>query len=199
MRFAVTTSPSTLPSTFNPTPPPTVAGGTARELSCMWAPLVACAWLWTIMGAVAILPVVPLPTGTLLCACARVHACVCLQRGCTGTRVALPGPAVFIARPRRTRVRFALAIGRPPICAAGVTWTSRTLSAPWAARSGHTTVIDAAGAIYVIGGYGTTHFKDVWVSTDGGADQTREGGTRLVLAGTLRATQGVLRGYSMVL
>ena len=47
---------------------------------------------------------------------------------------------------------------------AGVTWTSRTLSAQWAARSGHTTVIDAAGAIYVIGGGG---FQDVW--TDGGA------------------------------
>jgi hypothetical protein len=36
-------------------------------------------------------------------------------------------------------------------------------------------VIDAAGAIYVIGGigYGTklnrTYFQDVWVSTDGGA------------------------------
>jgi hypothetical protein len=35
-------------------------------------------------------------------------------------------------------------------------------------------VIDAAGAIYVIGGWGnsggdTTFFKDAWVSTDGGA------------------------------
>ena len=50
--------------------------------------------------------------------------------------------------------------------AAGATWTSRTLSAPWADRSGHTSVVDAAGAIYVIGG-GT--FQDVWVSTDGGA------------------------------
>jgi hypothetical protein len=31
-------------------------------------------------------------------------------------------------------------------------------------------VVDAAGAIYVIGGYdGTTYFNDVWVSTDGGA------------------------------
>jgi hypothetical protein len=60
------------------------------------------------------------------------------------------------------------------LCAAGVTWTSRTPSAPWAARVGHTTVIDAAGAIYVIGGViGSTHYKDVWVSTDGGADRTR--------------------------
>jgi hypothetical protein len=39
-------------------------------------------------------------------------------------------------------------------------------------RLGYTTVIDAAGAIYVIGGYGgedTGYLKDVWVSTDGGA------------------------------
>jgi hypothetical protein len=54
--------------------------------------------------------------------------------------------------------------------AAGVTWASRTTSAPWAARRGHTTVIDAAGAIYVIGGHGSsTDYQDVWVSTDGGA------------------------------
>jgi hypothetical protein len=71
-------------------------------------------------------------------------------------------------------VRFALAIGRSPICAAGVSWTSRTTSAPWAARYLRTSVIDAAGAIYVIGGSsGTTYYKDVWVSTDGGADRTR--------------------------
>ncbi len=56
--------------------------------------------------------------------------------------------------------------------AAGVTWTSRTLKAPWGGRFGHTTVIDAvSGAIYVIGGYGGAigSFNDVWVSTDGGA------------------------------
>jgi hypothetical protein len=35
-------------------------------------------------------------------------------------------------------------------------------------------VVDAAGAIYVIGGViGRTYFTDVWVSTDGGADRTR--------------------------
>jgi hypothetical protein len=36
-------------------------------------------------------------------------------------------------------------------------------------------VIDAAGAIYVIGGFGsgTTFYKDVWASTDRGADRTR--------------------------
>jgi hypothetical protein len=34
-------------------------------------------------------------------------------------------------------------------------------------------VIDAAGAIYVIGGVGSTRYNDVWVSADGGADRTR--------------------------
>jgi hypothetical protein len=57
-----------------------------------------------------------------------------------------------------------------------VTWTSSTSNAPWAARSSHTSVIDAAGAIYVIGGgSGGTYLKDVWVSTDGGADRARVG------------------------
>jgi hypothetical protein len=45
------------------------------------------------------------------------------------------------------------------------------MSAPWAARCQHASVVDAAGAMYVIGGIGTvdTHYHDVWVSTDGGA------------------------------
>ncbi len=52
-----------------------------------------------------------------------------------------------------------------------MTWTSRTTSAQWAGRDGHTSVVDAAGAIYVIGGTsgGGTFYNDVWVSTDGGA------------------------------
>ncbi len=41
-------------------------------------------------------------------------------------------------------------------------------------------MVDAAGAIYVIGGYGGTFFADVWVSTDGGA---RAGLRRGVLEG----------------
>ncbi len=55
--------------------------------------------------------------------------------------------------------------------AAGITWTCRTAKAGWAARESHTSVIDAAGAIYVIGGYngGYTYYQDVWASTDGGA------------------------------
>ncbi len=30
-------------------------------------------------------------------------------------------------------------------------------------------MVDASGAIYVIGGYGSTNYQDVWVTTDGGA------------------------------
>jgi hypothetical protein len=64
--------------------------------------------------------------------------------------------------------------------AAGATWTSRTMSTPWAGRSGHTSVVDAAGTIYVIGGvYGRTYLNDVLKSADGGADRTR----RLLLEG----------------
>jgi hypothetical protein len=57
---------------------------------------------------------------------------------------------------------------------------SRTTSAPWGRRYGHTSVVDAVGAIYVIGGddggnypnyiYASgTSYQDVWASTDGGA------------------------------
>ena len=86
-------------------------------------------------------------------------------------------PAVLIARlatGKRPRVRGCGAVRSAGLCArsaAGITWTSRTLAAGWAARSYHTSVVDAAGAIYVLGGrVGTTgYYKDVWVSTDGGA------------------------------
>ncbi len=59
--------------------------------------------------------------------------------------------------------------------AAGVTWTCQTSNAKWVSRVQHTSVIDAAGAIYVIGGGGVLvngisgTFHDVWASTDGGA------------------------------
>ncbi len=76
---------------------------------------------------------------------------------------------------------------------AGASWTNRTTNAQWAARSGHTSVVDAAGAIYVIGGEGSggtnTYYRDVWVSTDGGA---RAGLAPGVLGGYLRGTYGVL-------
>ncbi len=44
-------------------------------------------------------------------------------------------------------------------------------------------MVDAAGAIYVIGGYDGNFLNDVLKSADGGADRTR----------------GLLRGYSGVL
>jgi hypothetical protein len=52
-------------------------------------------------------------------------------------------------------------------------------------------VIDAAGAIFVIGGsnsgINSTYFNDVWVSTDGGARRDSGGGyTRWVLRGYYR-------------
>ncbi len=68
--------------------------------------------------------------------------------------------------------------------AAGITWTSRTLEAEWAVREGQTSVIDAFGAIYVIGGsYFGTYLKDVWASTDGGARPDSVGGGGGVLSG----------------
>jgi hypothetical protein len=103
--------------------------------------------------------------------CVGVRACVCVcacaSAGCVGAGAARRGPAVLIARPR---VRGCGSV-RSAGFAAGVTWTSRTLKAEWAARAYHTSVVDAAGAIYVIGGYGGTGilYNDVWVSTDGGA------------------------------
>jgi hypothetical protein len=66
--------------------------------------------------------------------------------------------------------------------AAGATWKLVIAKAPWAARYGHASAINAAGAIYVLGGYGTGYLNDVWVSTDAGAD--RLGGTRRALVGT---------------
>ncbi len=59
--------------------------------------------------------------------------------------------------------------------AAGMTFTSRTTSAPWAGRHGHTSVVDAAGAIYVLGGFSKidastyNDVPDVWKSTNKGA------------------------------
>ncbi len=82
--------------------------------------------------------------------------------------------------------------------ASGVGWTLVIANAQWAARRSHTTVIDAAGAIYVLGGRRgrTEDYNDVWVSTDGGAD--RIGGYS---TGTCGYSRGTLwyTGYSMVL
>jgi hypothetical protein len=72
-------------------------------------------------------------------------------------------------------------------------WTCRTAKAEWAARYGHTTVIDAAGAIYVIGGrdFTGTDYNDVWVSTDGGA------WAGLGPGGGRGGTRGGTQGFSM--
>ncbi len=59
-------------------------------------------------------------------------------------------------------------------------------------------MVDAAGAIYVIGGTGvSSDFQDVWVSTDGGvrAGLGQRGVCRRVLkGGTQGVTKGVLQG-----
>ena len=59
-------------------------------------------------------------------------------------------------------------------------------------------MVDAAGAIYVIGGTGDggPDFADVWASTDGGARAgLGRGGDRGVLEGVLKwGTTGVIRG-----
>jgi hypothetical protein len=88
--------------------------------------------------------------------------------------------------------------------AAGRTWTRRTANAQWAGRYAHTSLIDAAGAIYVIGGWRSgggddgTHYQDVWVSTDGGVRPDNLGGG-WVLGGVRRGYSGVLQGYYVVL
>ncbi len=98
--------------------------------------------------------------------------------------------------------------------AAGGSWTSITYTGDsvWAGRYGHTTVIDAAGTIYVIGGFthsgggSSTYHQDVWKSTVGGADRSQsrllEGywvGTRRVLSGGLGGVRtGVLAGAGCI-
>ncbi len=70
------------------------------------------------------------------------------------------------------------------------------MTAPWAARDGHSTVVDArTRAIYVIGGYnGTTYFNDVFVSTDGGALPDSAGGRGYWRTQGARGYLGVPRG-----
>ncbi len=67
-------------------------------------------------------------------------------------------------------------------------------------------MVDAAGAIYVIGGCGyyigdLTAFHDVWMSTDGGARPDSVGGwVGRALEGVLWGVlEWVLRGYYVVL
>jgi hypothetical protein len=86
--------------------------------------------------------------------------------------------------------------GRHRRRAAGVTWSVVTSNAPWAARSMHTTVIDAAGTMYLIGGEGNTgNLDDVWSSANRGANRLN-GDLQGVLKGYSSGAQGVLQGYS---
>ncbi len=105
-----------------------------------------------------------------VCSCALVCALCWHSRG-TAATCGIYSSARSVAGGHPCVVALD-AIGRARASAAGITWTSRTLKAEWAARGFHTSVIDAAGAIYVLGGFaryvGGTH-QDVWVSTDGGA------------------------------
>jgi hypothetical protein len=64
--------------------------------------------------------------------------------------------------------------------AAGATWGRVTNYALWEARAGHTTVIDAAGIMYLMGGLNdfndksfAAFFNDMWISTNKGAATVR--------------------------
>jgi hypothetical protein len=112
--------------------------------------------------------------------------------------------AFFIARPApRVAAARAVAFGATGLArarsAAGVTWTCRSAGAPWAARLGHTSVVDAVGAIYVIGGGDrSTTYEDVWASTDGGARAGlgRGGGPGGTLGGySSGVRRGTAKGY----
>jgi hypothetical protein len=118
--------------------------------------------------------------------CIRVSVCarVCVRRRCAGTLVAgaagtggIYSSAATVGRPR-VRFAFVSSVSSRAL-AAGVNWASRTTDGQWARRRSHTTVVDAAGAIYVIGGTDGgslsngittwTYLRDVWKSTDVGA------------------------------
>ena len=68
-----------------------------------------------------------------------------------------------------------------------MTWILVTAQAPWAKRWSHTSTIDAAGAIYVIGGCDSkgVNYNDVWMSTDKGSNRA---------LGYSRGTRGYSRG-----
>ncbi len=151
--------------------------------------VVWCGVCESISAVVSACACVPVRACMRVCMCVCVRPCVCARArvrangGCTGTLVVvLRRAAVFTARPvtgGRTRVCFASATRPFAHVAAGASWTLVNANAPWAARAYHTTVIDATGAIYVIGGRDdSTIYDDVWVSTDGGADRTRRGYAR---------------------
>jgi hypothetical protein len=107
--------------------------------------------------------------------CVLAMACVCATpRGEPSFGRARNGGIYSSARMGRTETRAPLRMA--PVgsraLAAGATWTLMIASAPWGGRNSHTSVVDAAGAIYVIGGFnGGTYYNDVYASTDKGADR----------------------------
>ncbi len=128
------------------------------------------------------------------CVCVRVRVCACLlvrlcARACTAcvNELCARAPCGCMRPPIARRRRAVLIARHPPhvggrargcvrchrpgsrASAAGVTWNCRTAKAEWTARAWHTSVVDAAGAIYVICGRNGYVFQDVWASTDGGA------------------------------
>ena len=60
----------------------------------------------------------------------------------------------------------------------GATWVQRTASASWAARMGHSAVVDPTGTLlYIMAGNtanSVTYYHDVWVSSDYGATWTNK-------------------------
>ncbi len=121
---------------------------------------------------------------------ARTRSLTRVPRGWKGPIVSRRRPVVCSARPAtggRPRVR---------VCGlrAGVTWTSRTATAPWAARICHTSVVDAAGAIYVLGGYSGDYLNDVWVGTDRGARAGLSSRGYCAVLGLARGLSRVLEG-----
>ena len=89
-----------------------------------------------------------------LCACAHARACCMCKCICS----------------RRLQLQW-LVLARA--CTAGATWTRVTDNATWAARREYTSVIDAAGYIYVLGcvvdiGHEEVYnYNDVWRADQG--------------------------------
>jgi hypothetical protein len=113
-----------------------------------------------------------------------------------GARGVLVGSCVILPRAR------GCGSGRSAGCrtrfAAGLTFTNRALKAEWPGRSGHTSVVDKTGAIYIIGGFfgGSNYYHDVWASTDGGARAglSRRGWSGGTLGGYSGGTTGISHG-----
>jgi hypothetical protein len=83
--------------------------------------------------------------------------------------------------------------------AAGASWTAVKYNTPWGVRLTHTSVFDASGNIYVLGGgngFGS-NYNDVWRSTDGGEAPHRR--TAAPLRGACGESVRVHSVYSRVL